>query len=225
MIKPGVITPTNDHSTLLHLSEDDHPHYLKKTDSFTVGETLLTTTKSIKIGDDTDSVTIAKKGLSYIRATPNWVRKYIDFKNLSTSWIAKDSTNAYYFYIGCVTSAPSNASFFIPFPEDYIANSQFKIYLLWGANSNIAAGKTTTFIPVYGIHRIGSAPDSLIIGASVAVGSPHVENSLIDTLLATVTPTDTEKNDILQLVLKTTFSDTVWARFFYSIVLEYQSNK
>ena len=192
---------------------------------FSIVDEKIQSNKTLSIAniESGNAVDIAPTGISYTRATPKWVRRYLAAKNMSTGWIAKDSSNIYYFYIPCVTSAPSNTSFFDRFSDDYIPNSQFKIYILWGSNDTVASGKTTTFTPVYGIHRIGSAPDSLIVGTEVPVSSPHTQNQLIETLLLTVTPTDTEKNDILMFLLKMAFSDSTWARFFYAIILEYQS--
>lgn len=194
---------------------------------FTLNGETLESTKTIKIGDANDSITISKTDISYVRTTPKWKNLFLPMKPNSVGWITKDSGNTYYFHINTSNSALANQynSYFTMLPDDYVANSQIKIYAKWGfPPTDVIAGKSTTWTLSYNTLASGTVLGALTVLPSVAVNSPHTANQEIVTLLGSPTLT-ANAGDMLNMVAHFAVSDATWNRYIYGLLIQYQSNQ
>lgn len=186
---------------------------------------------SITIGDANDSITIAKTGLTYVRASPKWKNFFLKVTNPTTqSVVSQDAggnIHAYVTSVGGSTSTEIFLSVQFIFPIDYISNSEIKVYLKWGAcySVDIPAGKTTTLLLGYCIYadNVSQMP-ALTTTDAVVVNSPHNSKQEYTTLLGAITPTASAGSNMM-LVVKSTASDTSFNRAYYGYKIEYQSNE
>ena len=148
-----------------------------------------------------------------------WVAQRVS----SQGWIAKDNTNAIYYYVNLTNGSPTPATncYQNILPTDYKTNSQITLKIYWGSSSEVVAGKSTTFQVAWGVHKVGQTMTTLTLENSVAENSPHTATKLISTTLCSPTLT-ASAGDLFCFAPLIIHSDTSFYRFYEGFSIEYQ---